>query len=335
MRNKAAIISPGVDLLCVGALSFFAIATWVIVGLPLQIESPNLGALIALATIVNGAHFLASYRVLYQHSRRWRNFPFASVVLPFLMLCYAIWALSVANTHPLAIQAIFITTAFYLAVHYTGQTWGMIAAFAHLSGIKISTQMRSQVRFALKLLLLWQILWALQLIHDLPLSWRSLFPIFQAAQQLLFFTAFALASYAFFRSTQLNTKALPARMLLPFYALLCWYLLLQKYPAALLVVQLSHAVQYLIFPIRLELNTTPSARMPFLIQYGTLLGGLAAVVFLLVPHLINQTGEGFGVYSQVFLAFINIHHFYIDGCIWKLRDPAVRAALFRHLDSVD
>ena len=333
MANNAAILSPTVDTLCVGALSLFAIATWIIVGLPLHFENPNLGALIALATIVNGAHFLASYRLLYQHAARWRDFPFASIILPLLMLGYAIWALSVADIYPLAVQGIFVTTAFYLALHYTGQTWGMIAAFSHLNAIKIPPVYRSQLRLALKLLMLWQILWALQLIDNLPLVWRSYFPIFQATQQLLFFSAFALASHAFARLIQANQRALPARALLPFYALLCWYLLLQKYPAALLVVQLSHAVQYLIFPIRLELNTFGSSSKSFVLKYGTLLGALAALIFLLVPRLITQSGQGFGVYSQVFLAFINIHHFYIDSCIWKLRDPRVRTALFRHLEA--
>ena len=333
MATNAAIISPGIDTICVGALSLLAIATWIIVGLPLKFETPNLAALIALATIVNGAHFLASYRLLYQQGGRWRKFVFASIALPALMLTYSIWALSVADSQPLAVQAIFITTALYLALHYTGQTWGMVAAFSHLAGIKIARVDRLIIRSALRLLMLWQILWAVQLIDSLPLVWRSYFPIFQALQQLFFFVAFTLGSYGFARITKLNRRALPARALLPFYALLCWYLLLQKYPAALLVVQLSHAVQYLIFPIRLELNSSGASTRSFLLQYGTLLGGLAALIFLLMPHLINQFGAGFGVYSQVLLALINIHHFYIDSCIWKLRDPEVRSALFRHLES--
>jgi hypothetical protein len=28
---------------------------------------------------------------------------------------------------------------------------------------------------------------------------------------------------------------------------------------------------------------------------------------------------------------INIHHFFIDGAIWKLRNPEVRRELFAHL----
>ena len=31
------------------------------------------------------------------------------------------------------------------------------------------------------------------------------------------------------------------------------------------------------------------------------------------------------------VAFINIHHYVVDGAIWKLRDPAVRDDLMLHL----
>jgi hypothetical protein len=30
-------------------------------------------------------------------------------------------------------------------------------------------------------------------------------------------------------------------------------------------------------------------------------------------------------------AFFNIHHYFTDGVVWKLRDPAVREDLFGHL----
>jgi hypothetical protein len=28
---------------------------------------------------------------------------------------------------------------------------------------------------------------------------------------------------------------------------------------------------------------------------------------------------------------INAHHFFSDGCLWKLREPAVRRELFSHI----
>jgi hypothetical protein len=31
------------------------------------------------------------------------------------------------------------------------------------------------------------------------------------------------------------------------------------------------------------------------------------------------------------VALINIHHFFIDGCVWKISTPEVKKDLFRHL----
>jgi hypothetical protein len=32
-------------------------------------------------------------------------------------------------------------------------------------------------------------------------------------------------------------------------------------------------------------------------------------------------------------AMVNIHHYYIDGCVWKISTPEVRKDLFKHLAS--
>ena len=42
---------------------------------------------------------------------------------------------------------------------------------------------------------------------------------------------------------------------------------------------------------------------------------------------------GFGVLPLTFAvaAFINVHHYFIDNFIWKIRNPIVRHDLFAHL----
>jgi hypothetical protein len=34
------------------------------------------------------------------------------------------------------------------------------------------------------------------------------------------------------------------------------------------------------------------------------------------------------------LAFINIHHYFTDGVLWKLRNPEVQRQLFAHVPAV-
>ena len=65
--------------------------------------------------------------------------------------------------------------------------------------------------------------------------------------------------------------------------------------------------------------------------------GLEQPAFLLLPlgamavvtsWLGSRPGE---VVGFAFLAFLNIHHYFTDGVMWKLRNPAVRQDLFGHL----
>jgi hypothetical protein len=54
------------------------------------------------------------------------------------------------------------------------------------------------------------------------------------------------------------------------------------------------------------------------------LGAMAVVT----SWLGSRPGE---VVGFAILAFLNIHHYFTDGVVWKLRNPAVREDLFGHL----
>jgi hypothetical protein len=54
-----------------------------------------------------------------------------------------------------------------------------------------------------------------------------------------------------------------------------------------------------------------------------------------LPWMVKQAGGNFGLaalpLSLSVISFINLHHYFIDGVIWKIRNPQVRRDLFRHL----
>ncbi|MGY8736469.1 MAG: hypothetical protein ACKVIW_03000, partial [bacterium] len=65
---------------------------------------------------------------------------------------------------------------------------------------------------------------------------------------------------------------------------------------------------------------------------------LAGGVFLHGPPLAAMAlGEGWysndtaRVLFQGFISCVAIHHYFIDGAIWKLSNPKVRGELFSHL----
>jgi hypothetical protein len=143
-----------------------------------------------------------------------------------------------------------------------------------------------------------------------------------------------------------------------------WYALLAVFPFAIFWVQISHALQYLLFPSRVELNrshqkavenraedglaedgladvaTTSSQAGSTLKQiaiYAVMLVGSGVLVFQGLPRVLEMVVPLIGVNvslahtTAAIGAFINIHHFFADGAIWKLSNPAVRRELFAHV----
>ena len=139
----------------------------------------------------------------------------------------------------------------------------------------------------------------------------------------------------------------PVRAVIPWLAIFVWYIAMARWGLpALFVVQISHAVQYLIFPMRVELNRTRRGADGGVSRERVLLHMVAYVVLLLAASIgaavllplgamavvTNWLGSRPGqVVGFAILAFLNIHHYFTDGVLWKLRNPAVREDLFGHL----
>ena len=139
----------------------------------------------------------------------------------------------------------------------------------------------------------------------------------------------------------------PPRALIAWAAIFVWYAAMARDPRAIFWVQIAHALQYLIFPFRVELNRTarsgssPSRRSVHMLGYIVILLVVSVVTAAWIPAramdvvavwLGQRPGE---VTALSVLAFLNIHHYFTDGVMWKLRNPAVRQDLFGHLVKPD
>ena len=54
----------------------------------------------------------------------------------------------------------------------------------------------------------------------------------------------------------------PARALVAWFAIFVWYAVMARDPKALFWIQIAHALQYLAFPIRVELNRLVATAVP-------------------------------------------------------------------------
>src|SRR3954470_4836664 len=157
-ERRAYVLSPVVDLLCVGGLSLLAFVPLLLSGRS-DLVIIGAGAQAWLATMINMPHFMASYRIIYRSREMILRHKWASIYVPAILLVYllaAIWEAQYSQT--LVIILITVSSA-YLAWHYTGQAWGMMASYAFLAGAPFDTTERRLIRTSLRILLAWHLTW--------------------------------------------------------------------------------------------------------------------------------------------------------------------------------
>jgi hypothetical protein len=148
-----------------------------------------------------------------------------------------------------------------------------------------------------------------------------------------------------FARARTRTGRVPLRAVLPWASYYLWYPFWIVVPGGFFWLQLSHALQYMAFPLRIDLNRysasraalSPAARR---LRVGLTYLGLVVLGALVLhgpPLAAHAFGEGW--YStppmrRLLLAIthcVAIHHYFVDGAIWHLGDASVRKPLFAHL----
>jgi len=346
VRTVGSIVSPWVDTICVGGgslallLCFFLINDPALVSADVRTHPWLEPVKLWLATLVNMPHFLASYRMVYRSRETILKHPWAAIYVPLILAVYSGWAVWLAQHDPTWIWALYMVSGTYLAWHYTGQAWGMMATYAHLGGAGFDRLEAQLIRGGLRILLAWHVTWFLYI--EVP-PWRGwLAPLLKLLTAGMA-VAFVLGVAGFARYRARHGRLPPARALVAWAAIFVWYLALFRNPGAIFWVQIAHALQYLIFPFRVEANrATASGAAPDQVRTHLAAFGVALVVigFLFMeffPDHAEQFVKGFLGSEAGYAAmmaptiFLNIHHYFTDGAIWKLRNPEVRADLFAHL----
>jgi hypothetical protein len=340
--HSRAIISPSVDPWLVGGFSILVLLTFLILSSTIPQEM-IVGNFLALTVLLNGTHFMASYALLYSSTEYIQRYRTAAVFMPIGLLIVGgvgVWSVASSGGDGTMIQVILAIAALYLALHYTGQVWGMMASYAYLHGIRFSSRERRILRACLRTMALWQMVWALSSSPSyVP---HALRPYVSPCMHLLNIAGLAsllVGSTALYVLKQRLRRPIPATIVLPFASLYVWYAFLSVYPQALFWVQIFHSVQYLSFPFRVEMNrfssrtsqAASSDQWRHLLKYSLALSLASFLIFVGVDKALNYPNGGYEVYFLVLVSLINIHHYFIDGCIWHISNPEVRADLFAHL----
>jgi len=332
-RRPAAILHPVVDLLCVGGLSLLVFVPLLLSGRS-DLTFIGAGTQAWVAGAINMPHFMASYRIVYRSKEMILRHKWASIYVPAILLAYGAFAVWDSQHSPAAAIVFVSVASGYLAWHYTGQVWGMMASYAYLDGTRFEPRERTLIRTGLRILLVWHLTWFLYTQLRDPSRVRALYLVVSAGTLV----AFVLGAVGLWMMKRRTGKLPPARALVAWLALFAWYAVMARDPKALFWVQIAHAVQYLAFPIRVEMNRTSPARVgTHMALYALGLLGVSYLVQQVVPTAtMGVVGNVFGeepgrVAPILILMFVNVHHYFTDGVIWKISNPEVRKELFAHV----
>ena len=339
--TRPAIISPLVDALSVGGLSLLLLLPLLLSGRS-DLVIVSLGMQAWIAALVNMPHFMASYRLIYRgrdtiNAHRW-----AAIYVPLILIGYIAFAVWRSQETDLYVSILMTLQGGYLAWHYTGQAWGMMATYVYLDGRSFQPLERRLIRGGLYLLLAWHVAW----FFRWGFGTTRFGPLLESLYLMMtLLSAVALAGgLAGLALMKVRTGRFPpVKALIAWGAIFVWYAAMARDPRAIFWVQIAHALQYLAFPVRVEINrtrrntTAPSRVVTHMAVYLIVLLAVSVAMAVWIPAramdvVTNWLGRRPGeVTALSVLAFLNIHHYFTDGVMWKLRNPAVREDLFGHL----
>lgn len=292
-----------------------------------------------LSVFCNNPHYMATIYRAYGTPQDFRKYKLFTVYLTAILILTAV------ATHfaPLLLPILFTVYLTWSPWHYTGQNFGIAMMFARRSGASPTRGLRNLIYAAY---LASYIVWFLNLHSTLAESpyiltlgidatvamWLSL---------LCFGVFFSCAGIAHVTLVgQLGMRAM-VPMLLLLLTQFCWFLfpvflhLADLYKAAPIyystgVLAFMHCAQYLwITGYYTKREAQAGLRPPWrpLRYYAALVvGGIA--LFVPGPWLVSRVFSYNLVDSYlIFVALVNIHHFMLDGAIWKLRDGRIARLL--------
>jgi len=322
------------DFLLIGGFSmfyFFAIkyfhtgerAYWVYTG----------GAL--LSWVVNWPHFSATSYRLYGSRENIRQYPVTALVVPFVVFGMVVLALALPDQVGPWFVKLFLIWSPY---HFSGQTLGLSLLYARRAGITFPPF----ARFALSAFIygtyLSQTLRAEVGLNGFPYYTLQV-PMFgvpmwlyEFSLNLMYLAAAVTFIYYAYWSVR-NRKVFPWIVALPGITQYVWFVQGGSIPAYNEFVPLFHSLQYMMIAWSMQVfeSSQKSPQVSAVVESakwiaGNIFGGSMLFYFLPLAGA-WLSGIPISTTTGIFIAGVQIHHFFVDGVIWKLRRSSILSPL--------
>jgi hypothetical protein len=334
-------VHPMFDLFVIGGLLTLPIALWA--AFANQSASAFIGATFpVIALVCNQAHFAASTVRLYTKPRTYQDLPFLTMGFPLVTIAVATAFVAFADRVGNHLYLLYLTWSPY---HYAAQTFGLATMYCYRSGCRLDRSEWWAIRIACVVPFLqafiagapvgsglgWLVPYA-TLVSE-PRVFGVVSASFTALNTASFALPIALFGWIAYRSRYApalraadgsRRPGMPLMSLVLMLSNAAWWVLF-AYWDALIWATVLHGLQYLgilsIFysddALRREGNQHGrSYHVSVLLLVCVALGyGL----FQCWPRAYMLAGFGQVESTLMVLAAVNIHHFVVDGYIWRIR----------------
>jgi tetratricopeptide (TPR) repeat protein len=304
-------------------------------------------AFYALAIVFNYPHFMATEYRAYRTRDDFTKYKFFTLHLTLLLALTGIFA----HVFPRLVPWIFTLYICWSPWHYTGQNYGLLLMFVRRSGAKLDAPERRWLRAAFVASYI-MLLASFEtggsndpLVLSLSLPAKLTIPL-RAALGLSFAICACAAFRRLLKRTGWRAMVAPLTLLLTQFL---WFVLptlielwspsqipQTRYSSGILAV--LHSAQYLWITSYYQQRDARAAGQSAWRMSGywiaLIAGGIA--LFIPGPWLVSYIFRfDFTTSFLIFTALVNIHHFMLDGAIWKLRDSRVASRLIGQSPTAD
>jgi hypothetical protein len=292
-----------------------------------------------LLWLCNWPHFAASSYRLYHTRDNIRQYPVTALVVPWVVLA----GMAGAFLSPGLIAPYFVKVfRIWSPYHFSGQTLGICLIYARRGGFKVGpwerlalsgfiygTFLSGTVRA--------EIGTAPDTFYGIPCRGLGL-PAWTGPAVSVFLYAAGLAFLVLAALwCRRNRRVLPPIILLPAVTQYVWFALSSRWSSYQEFVPFFHSLQYLLVAWSVQLKEKMDVRhlqpsWRYVAGESLRWGGLnlvgGALLFFGLPHLLARAGGcGLEFATGVIICGVQIHHFFVDGVIWKLKNRNVAAPL--------
>jgi hypothetical protein len=347
-------VNGPIDFLCVGGLSMLAFIGVRVSGLPGG-SSEVFAFAFLLQWISNFPHFAASTARLYESPDHVRQYPLTALVVPWLIVSGMVAAFLAPSTIAPYWVKLFLIWSPY---HYSGQSLGISLVYAYRSGYFIGPwQRRALSTFIYGTFIsqtargevgdsggtYFSVTYPGFGLPDWRFPGRDEFLVVDAADMLMFGSGLLFVALVLYRWLVRRERA-PLMLFVPAVAQYVWFVEGPFWKSYLEFVPFFHSLQYLfiVWAVRLKGRVDRGEASPSLrfvlwetLDWSLLIlqGGL--ILFWLLP-LVGEIVSGVTALTAfaIVSAGAQIHHFFVDGVIWKLRTKSVSSPLMMNIDDL-